>query len=344
MKAAVVKEHGGLDVLEITEVDKPTISENEVLIQVKSIALNRLDIWVRRGLPTLKLEFPHVGASDFAGVISEVGGDVKNLNVGDRVVVNAGISCRRCYECRSGEQSLCGNFHLLGEHVWGGAAEFARVPASNILKIPDNITFTTAAASSLTALTVYRMLVTQAVVRPGQIVLVTGGGGGIGTMAVQMANALGARVIALTSTLEKENKLRELGAELVINYREDEGWSKTIYGYTGKRGVDIVVDSVGEVFWEQALRSLKKGGKLVTCGATSGFGGKTNIGLVFWKQLSILGSTMSTDKEFKEALSMVFSGKITPVIDSVLPLEQIKDAHEKLESGNVMGKVVLTID
>ena len=302
-----------------------------------------MDIWVRNGLPNLKLDFPHIEGSNFSGIISKIGNKVSLFDIGDRVVVNAGISCRTCLTCRSGQQSLCDQFKLLGEHVWGGAAEYAVAPESNLVKIPDYMSFEIAAAAALTSLTAYRMLVGRAEIKPGEFVLITGGGGGIGTIAVQMAHHFGGRVIALTSTEEKAMKLKELGAEHVINYIENPEWGKDVWNYTEKRGVDVVVDSVGEVIWKQAIRSLKKGGRLVTCGATSGFKGETNLALLFWKQISILGSTMASDREFVEAMDLVFYGKITPVIDSVFPLDNIRDAHKRLESGEQTGKIVLTI-
>ncbi|MHA2252135.1 MAG: zinc-binding dehydrogenase [Candidatus Kariarchaeaceae archaeon] len=343
MRAALINKHGDIDQLVIDEVDIPTINPHEVLLEVKSVALNRLDIWVRKGSPALKIPLPHIGGSDFSGVVKDIGKEVTDVSIGDRVVVNAGVSCNNCDYCRRGEHSLCTKFHLLGEHVWGGTAQFAVVPATNVLQLPDHIEFVEAAATSLTALTVYRMLVGRAKIKQTDRILVIGSGGGIGTMAVQIANVLGGEVIALTSSTEKMKLAKELGASSVINYKENPDWGKEVWTLTGKKGVDIVVDSVGEVVWEQALRSLAKGGRLVTCGATSGFEGKTNIALVFWKQLSILGSTMASENEFREAMDLLFTGKIKPVIDAVFPLEEIKAAHQRLEAGEHTGKIVLTI-
>lgn len=343
MKAAAFFEHGSADKLQIVEIDTPSCGPDEVLIAVKAFALNRLDIWTRNGMPSLQVEFPHIGGSDFAGIIKELGSEVTSVAVGDRVVVNPGISCNKCQRCLEGEISLCNNFQLLGEHRWGGAAEFTIAPVNNVLVIPDNISFVEAAATSLTALTSYRMLMTKARARPGDVILIIGSGGGVGTMALQIANWIGAHTIATTSSDTKENKLRELGANHVINYQNTPDWDKEIWSYTNKAGVDIVIDSTGEVVFRQALRCLRKGGRYVTCGATSGTKGEVNIAAIFWKQLEIIGSTMSTHQEFKEALELLFQGIITPVIDSVHQFKNIQQAHLRLEDPTHMGKIVIEL-
>ncbi len=343
MKAVIFRQHGNVDVLEVTDIEKPKINNFDVMIKVDTFALNRLDIWVRNGSPTLKIPLPHIGASDFAGTVEEIGSDVSLFNVGDRVVVNAGIGCGVCEVCRAGEQSLCNEFKMIGEHIWGGAAEYAVVPQTNLIKIPDNITFETAAAAALTTLTTYRML-KRAKIAPNDDILVIGASGGIGTIAVQMAKYMGKRVIALTSTEEKEKKLLELGADITINYNKTPEWSKEVWRITNKKGVDIVVDSVGQMVWKNALRSLKKGGRLVTCGATSGINGETNIALVFWKQIEIIGSTMASNSEFIEAMNMVFNKKISPVIDSIYSIDEIKNAHQRLESGEHFGKIIVKVN
>lgn len=343
MKAVVMHKHGSADELVIEDVPVPQILDNEVLLEVKAFALNRLDLWTRNGMPSLNLNFPHIGSSDFSGVVSKIGDAVTKVKVGDRVLVNAGISCKSCEPCLRGEQSLCDTFHLLGEHISGGAAEYARVPETNISIFPNHISFEDAAAVPLTALTVYRMLTTRAKLKSGETVLVIGAGGGIGSMAVQIATALGGHVIALTSSKEKEELVTRLGAEHVINYRDNPDWGKVVYQYTEKRGVDIVVDSTGEKVWESAIKSLAKGGRLVTCGSTSGVWGKTLIALVFWKQLSILGSTMASDREFREAMQLFYDGKIKAVIDKVYPMEETREAHKRMESGLHMGKIVIKV-
>ena len=305
-----------------------------------SLILNKIN-YVK--LPFEKLKFPHIGSSDFSGIVSKIGEIVTKVKVGDRVLVNAGISCGTCNLCQKGEESQCETFHLLGEHVNGGAAEYANVPETNLSIFPDHISFEEAAAVPLTAFTVYRMLKTRAKLKPSEMVLVIGAGGGIGSMAVQMTKALGGHVIALTSSEEKEEMVKSLGAEHVINYRETPDWGKAVYQYTGKRGVDIVVDSTGEKVWENAIRSLAKGGRLVTCGATSGPWRKTLIELVLWKQLSILGSTMASEREFREAMDLFYDGKIKAVIDKVYQMDDIREAHKRMESGTHIGKIVIKV-
>ena len=344
MKAAIFRNHGSIENLEIAEMEKPIIKDHEILIEVKFAALNRLDIWVRKGSPTLTIPLPHIGGSDFAGIITEIGSKITQFEVGDRVVANAGISCKICDNCLRDEHSLCQSFKLLGEHEWGGLAQFVKVPETNIIKIPHHISFETASAASLTSLTAYRMIKTQARIRSTDNILVIGAGGGIGTISVQIAKYFGNKVFALTSTKEKAEKLIDLGADHVINYLENPNWDKEIWELTDNMGVDIVVDSVGAAVWKKALKSLAKGGRLVTCGATSGIRGETNIALLFWKQLSIIGSTMASDNEFREAMSLVFNNRIIPVIDSIYGLEQIQDAHKRLESGQHIGKIIIQID
>ncbi|MHA2503467.1 MAG: zinc-binding dehydrogenase, partial [Candidatus Kariarchaeaceae archaeon] len=305
---------------------------------------NRLDVWTRMGMPSLKLEFPHVGASDFAGEIIELGANVQNYSIGDRVAVNPTISCGFCLHCRSGEISLCDDIHLMGEHVWGGAAEYAIVPSTNLLLLPDDVAFVEAAAVALTALTSYRMIRNRAQIKPGELVLVTGSGGGVGTISVQIAIELGGRVIALTSNKDKESNARELGAEHVINYRENPEWGKEVWEYSGRTGVDIVIDSSGEKVFPQAIRALAKGGRYVTCGATTGTKGEVNLALLFWKQLSILGSTMSSHAEFEEVMDLFFQGRIAPVIDSVYTFDKVTEAHKRLEDPEHMGKIVIDME
>jgi NADPH:quinone reductase-like Zn-dependent oxidoreductase len=344
VKAAVYKGHGSSDVIEVIDVEMPKGGDTDVIIQVKAFALNRLDIWTRTGLPNLEITFPHVGGSDLSGIIHWVGNNVTHVKIGDRVAVNSTLSCGHCKPCLEGEISLCVDINILGEHVWGGSAEFAVVPSLNVIHLPEYVSFVDAAAISLTALTVYRMLHTRAKVRPGEIVLVTGSGGGIGTVAIQIAVHLGARVLALTSSKEKETKALELGAVKVFNYHDNPSWGKEIWKYTGKLGVDVVIDSTGQAVFQQAVRSLAKGGRYVTCGATTGSQGELNLNLLFWKQLSILGSTMASHQEFREVMALFFSGKIHPVIDSIYSFDQVVEAHNRLEDPNHQGKIVINLD
>ena len=314
---------------------------------MRSLALNRLDLWTRNGSPKLNIPLPHIGVSDFAGVVDRVGTSVVEFKVGDRVVVNPSLSCGICEACTRGEESECLDFSMIGEHRWGGAAEYAVVPASNLIVIPDNINFTTAASSALTGLTAYRMITNRARLSPQDLVLIIGASGGVGNMLVKLCKYFGNTVICLTSNDEKAEKLVVMGADYTVNYKKSEDWGKEVYLISkkcGKKGIDVILDSVGEQVFEKSIRLLSKGGRYVTCGATTGNKASFNLALLFWKQLSILGSTMSSNKEFKEFMHLVFEGKIKAEIDSTFSLDQIKLAHDLLESGDHFGKVVIELD
>ncbi len=343
MKAAVFYEHGGPEVLTIADLPAPEPRPGEALIRVRATSVNHLDLFVRKGIPGLKLEMPHIPGSDVAGVVEAVGDPADEAWVGKRVVIDPGLSCGRCEFCRRGEHSLCVEYRILGEHVRGGDAEYVTVPVENLYEIPDGVEFERAAAAPLVFLTAWRMLITRAQVRPGETVVVLGAGGGVATAAIQIARLAGARVIAVSSTEEKLRRAAELGAEELINYRTQD-WSKEVYLRTGRRGADVIVDSVGEATWHGSIRAVRKGGRIVTCGATSGPVAPTDIRYVFWKQITILGSTMASRQEFREVMDLVFRGKLQPVIHQVLPLEEIRRAHEILEKGEQFGKVVLRID
>lgn len=340
MRASYFRENGGPEVMEVGERPDPVPGPDEVLVSVRAFALNHLDLWTRRGLPGLDLELPHVGGSDFAGTVQEVGEDVEGWSPGDRVVANPGLWCGECEWCRRGEHSLCDRFRILGEHVRGGAAELAAVPARNLYGLPEEVEFTDAAAVPLVFQTAWRGLVTRAGVRAGDTVLVTAGSGGVATAAVQIARLAGARVFAVTSGEESAAKLRELGAHRVID-RTAEDFSRVAWEETDRRGVDVVFDSVGEAMWEGCVRALAKGGRLVTYGATTGPAVELDVRRVFWKQLEVMGTTMATDAEFRRVMDLVFAGALRPVVDVVWPMERIREAHERLEDGGQFGKIVL---
>ncbi len=341
MRAALFREHGGPERMEVGERPDPTAGPGEVVLEVAAAALNHLDLWVRRGLPGLELPLPHVGGSDVAGVVAEVGEGVEGWAPGDRAVVNPTLSCGRCEWCARGEDSLCDRFAILGEHIGGGLAERIAVPARNLYPVPDGFPLESAAAVPLVFQTAWRALVGRAAIRPGQSVLVTGGSGGVSTAAVQIARLAGATVWAVTSGPENAQRLRDLGAHHAID-RLEEDFSARVWKETGKRGVDVVVDGVGEAIWAQCLRALAKDGALVTYGATTGARGELDIRRVFWRQLRIIGSTMAGRAEFEAVMKLVFARRLRPVVDVVLPLEEIRRAHERLESGEAFGKVVLT--
>ncbi|MGH2545010.1 MAG: zinc-binding dehydrogenase [Ardenticatenaceae bacterium] len=343
MKAMVYTGTGGPEVIEAAEVPTPAPGWGEVRVRVVASALNHLDLWIRRGLPGIPPSFPHVGGCDVAGVVDAVGEGVREWQQGDRVVINPALSCGQCEWCARGEDSLCDSFAILGEHVWGGFAEYVVVPVANLERVPDDFPLEEAAAVPLVYATAWRMLITQAEIKPGETVLVIGAGGGVNSAAIQIAALAGCRVWATTSTTEKMEAARALGAEWVVNYVEDEGWSKAVYQRSSKRGVDVVVDNVGEATWATSIRSLAKGGRLVTVGATTGATGKMDIRQIFWKQLRIIGSTMAARGEFRDVMRLVWQGKLHPVIDCVLPLRELRAGHEALESRAHFGKIVMQV-
>jgi len=342
MKAAGFYEHGDLDQLQIIDVPRPQPGPDEVLLEVRAVALNHLDLWVLGGLPGLKLEMPHIGGSDIAGIVAELGEGVTGVEVGQRVVVNPTLSCGRCEWCRQGEDSLCDSFGVVGEHIRGGMAEYTVVPARNLMPMPEEFSFTDAAAVPLVFLTAWRALITRGKLRPGEDVLILGASGGVATAAIQIAKLAGARVFAVTSSPEKAEKARALGADWVID-RTRENWSKAVYEATGRRGVDLVLENVGAATWFDSLRAAKKNGRIVTYGATTGPHPKEDIRYIFWKQLQIIGTTMSSHREFVDVMRLVWQGKLKPVIDRVLPLDEAREAYRVLKAGEQFGKVVLRV-
>ncbi len=343
MKAVTFSEHGDRDVIDYTEVPDPDPARDEVLVDVKAGALNHLDVWTRRGLPGLDLEMPHVPGSDGAGIVERVGEDVTRFEPGDRVAVWGGVSCGECEFCRNGEETLCVRYHVIGEHVPGVHAEYAAVPADNLVAVPDGVGWETAAAAPLVFGTAWRMLITRAAVRPGEHVLVLGASGGVGHAAVQIAAYAGATVYATAGSEEKLAYAREIGADHAIDY-EAEDFADRIRERTGKRGVDVVVDHVGATTWRDSLRSLARGGRLVTCGATTGGTPETNVNRIFWNQLSVLGSTMATRGEVDDVLSLVWDGTFEPRIRETLPMSEAARGHELLENRQGFGKVVVIPD
>ncbi|MFC4550750.1 MULTISPECIES: zinc-binding dehydrogenase [Halorussus] len=343
MKAVQFEEHGDRDVLEYGDFPDPTPDRDEVLVDVKAGALNHLDIWTRRGMPGIDLDMPHVPGSDAAGVVLEVGEDVTRFEAGDRVALSAGVSCGKCEHCRHGEHSLCVNYHIIGEHVRGVHSEMAAIPADNLVPVPQGVDWETAAAAPLVFQTAWRMLVTRADVDPGEKVLVLGASGGVGHAAVQIADYLGAEVYATGSTDEKLDHARDLGADYAINYAEED-FADRIRELTDKRGVDVVVDHIGEQTYPDSLKSLAKGGRIVTCGATTGPNPGAGLNRIFWNQLSVIGSTMATHGEADDVLELVWEGEFEPAIREVLPMSEAARAHEMLEEREGFGKVVVVPD
>lgn len=315
---------------------------DQVVVRIHASALNHLDLFVRQGIPTLKLVLPHILGSDGAGHIAELGSDVTDLDVGDRVIVNPGISCGRCEYCLKGEDSECVDYKILGEHLPGTYAEKVAIPARNALKIPTDMNFESAAAAPLAFMTAWRMLITRAKVRPGEDVLILGAGSGLSTAAIQVAKLAGCTVFVTSSSDEKLQKAKALGADVLVNYKVMP-WSKAVWELTGRRGVDVIVDHVGEATFKDSVRTLRKGGRVVVPGATTGSLLELDARYLFWRQLSVLGSTMANQREFEEVLKLVFMGRLKPVVDRVFPLGEARAAHEYLARGEQFGKVVLAI-
>lgn len=339
MRAALFSEYGDPEVVSVGEVEIPEPGPGQVRIRVAAAAMNHLDLWIRRGLP-IDHPMPHIGGSDMAGVVDELGPGVEGVEAGTRVVVDPSLGYR-WYEGQARGPSFDDpSFRILGEHTHGGFAEYAVVPAENLLEVPEEVSLETAAAAGLVFVTAWRALVTRGRLRAGERVLITGGSGGVSTAAIQIARLAGARIFVVTSGAENVERVLELGADVAYD-RTEVDFSREVWRDTGKRGVDLVLDAVGEAVWEQCLRSLAVRGRLVTYGATTGARGSTDIRLTFWKQLDIMGSTMGTPAEFREVMGLVFRGELEPVIHEVLPLGEARRAHEMLEDGRVFGKLVL---
>ncbi len=343
MKALAFTEFGGPDKLRLQDVPDPAIKPTDALVRVRACALNHLDLFVREGIPALKTPLPFWTGCDIAGEVAEVGAAVTGVKVGDRVVVNPNLTCGRCEFCIQGEDSLCVRYGILGEHVPGGLAEYVPVRGENLLPLPAHVSFEEAASFVLTNMTAWRMVVTQGQVRPGQDVLIIGVGGGVSSTAVQIAKLCGARVIVTSSSDAKLERARALGADVGINYRTHPEWAKQVFEASGKRGVDVVIENVGAATWKDSIRSLKGGGRLVTCGSTTGPIGETLIPLVFWKQVHIIGSTMANRKEFHDVMSLFFAGRLKAIIDEVVPLKDGAAAQQRLAEGKQFGKIVLTV-
>jgi NADPH:quinone reductase-like Zn-dependent oxidoreductase len=343
MQAVQFETHGDRDVLEYSEFPDPEIDRGEVLVDVKAGALNHLDIWTRRGLPGVNLDMPHIPGSDAAGVVEAVGEDVTRFEPGDRVCVIAGKSGGTDEFSRKGDPTLAPDFHIIGEHIRGVHSEYATLPAANLTRVPEGIDWETAAAAPLVFQTAWRMLRDRGGLKSGESVLVLGASGGVGHAAVQVAAHAGAEVFATASTDEKLAYAEEVGADHTINYEEAD-FASEIRELTGGRGVDMVVDHIGAQTWRSSLKSLVKGGRVVTCGATTGGNPETDLNRIFWNQLSVIGSTMATPGQAEEALEFVWDGTFEPRIRETLPMSEIDRAHAMLENREGFGKVIVVPD
>lgn len=341
-EAVVMESTGSPDVLVRKTITLPTLAPNEVRVRVRAVALNHLDVWTRKGLPNLKYEFPHRLGSDIVGEIEALGSHVKNSRVGERVVVNPGLSCGVCEKCLSGNDNLCRSYRILGENAQGGYSQHVHIPEANLLPFPSRLSFTEAAALPLCFLTAWQMVVRRGDVRPGQTVLVQAAGSGVSSAAIQIAKLFGARVITTTGSDEKAERARALGADHVINYSTHDFLSET-RRLTEKRGVDLVIEHVGGEVFEKSVLATAWGGKIVTCGATAGFTPKIDLRQIFFRQIQVLGSTMGSKADLFQVLRLVEEGKLNPVVDRELPLWNAAEAHRLLEARAAFGKVVLSV-
>lgn len=339
MTAIAFSEHGGPDVLKAIELPVPEPGPGEVRVRIKAVAVNHLDIWVRRGGPAFKLELPHRLGSDIVGELDAIGPGARGT-VGTKVVVQPGLSCMRCDACLGGHDNLCRHYRILGEHAQGGYAEYIVVPEVNIAPYPERLDFPQAAAAILPFLTAWQMLVHKARVQAGETILVHGAGSGIGVAAIQIAKLFGARVIATASSEAKLARARDLGADVGIDYTKQD-FAAECRQLTGKRGVDAVIEHVGGDVFEKSIRAVRNGGRIVTCGATAGFHPAIDLRHIFFRQVEVLGSTMGSKADLLAVLGHVAAGRLNPVVHEILPLRQAADAHRLLEERKAFGKVVL---
>ncbi len=343
MKAVRLHGYGGVDRLKYEEIDTPkVISPTDVVVQLKAAALNHIDLWNRKGLTGMEVEMPHILGADGAGVVVETGAEVANVKKGDAVCLYPATGCGKCEFCLTDSDFMCIHLRVLGERLRGTYAEYVRLPAQNCYPIPAGLSFEEAAAFPLVFLTVWRMLVTNARLRPGENVLILGIGGGVASAALQVAKQMGTHAIVTSSSDAKLEQARNWGADHGINYLRSD-FAKETRSLTKKRGVDVVVDCVGGDGWTKSLASLAKGGRLVTCGATAGASPPTDIRRIFWNHLSIYGSTLGSREEFRQILNFLSNTRMRPIIDQVFPLKDAAAAHERLERGEQFGKIVLRV-
>lgn len=343
LKAVFLHTHGGPEVLEYGDVETPEPEPGEVLVQLHAAALNRSDIFTRQGWPGLKLTYPHILGGDGAGEVAALGQGVADFKLGDRVVIDANLGCGTCTYCLSGNDNFCQNWHLLGETISGTYAQFVAVPARNVLAIPNEFEYTSAAAAGLVFLTAWHSLITKGKLQPEQSVLIVGASGGVNTASIQVAKLIGAMVYVVGSDEKKLELAESLGADVLIDRSKEENWSSAIYKLTEKRGVDVVVDNVGAGSMPLSMRAARKGGRILTVGNTAGPKFEIDNRFIFGKQLSIIGTMMGTLSDFEQVMEHVFAGRLKPVIDRSFPLDEAAKAHERLEAGRQMGKITLDL-
>ncbi len=340
MRAVRMHAHGGPEVLVYEDAPQPVPGPTDVLVRVRAAAVNHIDVWVRGGLPRLRLTFPHILGADVAGVVAAAGERVTGVVPGDEVVLAPGVSCGQCRACAEGDDVLCPSYRVLGEHIPGGYAEYIVAPGVNVVRKPARLSFEEAAAVPLVFLTAWNMLVTHARIRSGDTVLIWGGGSGVGSAGIQIARLFAARIIATAGAAWKVERARSLGADEVINHAEQNVYEE-VRRITGRRGADVVFDHVGAATWDTSLKALARGGRLVTCGATAGPEASTDIRYIFGRRLAIHGTWLGTKREFYEVMSLVDAGRLQPVVHTVLPLAAAADGHRLMERREHFGKIVL---
>lgn len=342
MKAIYFEKHGGPEVLTLGERPAPAIGPGMVRVDVRAASLNHIDLFLRRGFPGIKLELPHIPGCDAAGVVSELGPGVTSLKTGDRVLMNPSLTCGKCEFCQRGDVSMCNSYKLVGEHTSGTCCEQIVLPAENAIPFPESMTFEDAASIPLVFVTAWRMLITRGRLRAGEDVLIHGASAGVGIACIQIAKEAGARVFAAASTEEKLELCRSLGADVLIN-GEKEDVVRRIREATGRRGVDVVVDYVGKATWVKSLKSLSRGGRLVTCGATTGYNPEEDLRHIFYRQLEIIGSTMGSRNELMAPLKLIFEGRMRPVVSAAYDLKDTAGAHRAMEARKTLGKIVIKV-
>jgi NADPH:quinone reductase-like Zn-dependent oxidoreductase len=342
MRAVFIESHGGPEVVRVGDLPDPAPGPGQVRVRLVTAALNHLDLWVRGGIPGIELSFPHILGADGAGVVDAVGRDVDGVVPGDEVYIQPGLFCGRCEFCLQGEESLCIRYRLLGEHVSGTFAERVVVPAVNVYPKPRGLGWAHAAAFPLAYQTAWRLVLSAGRLRAGESVLIHGVGGGVASAALQIARHAGAYVYVTSSSEEKLDRAIDLGADVAIDYTR-ENVPDRIRELTARRGVDLVVDNVGKATWRDSIECVRRGGRIATCGATSGNDANTPINRVYWKQISIHGSTMANRREFQQIARLVEGRRIEPLVDMELPLEDVPAALERMAEGDQFGKIVITI-
>ncbi|MFQ5943155.1 MAG: zinc-binding dehydrogenase [Anaerolineales bacterium] len=341
MNAVFYREHGGD--IEYGDLAQPEVGANEVLVQLEAVSLNHVELFTWEGWPGLELEMPHIPGADGAGRVVELGSQASQFAVGDRAVINPSMTCGKCEFCLAGQENLCTSWRLLGEHLPGTFRELIALPERNLLRMPDDFDARVAAAAALVYITAWHSLITRGRLKAGESVLVIGASGGVNTASIQIAKLAGASVVVVGSGADKLAVAREAGADRLIDRSEDESWSKTAYLAEGRRGVDVVVDNVGADTMPLSLRAVRRGGRILTVGNTSGSKYELDNRFLFGKHLSIIGSTMGSISDFETVMGLVFTGKLTPILDRQFPLKDAAAAFERLQAGEQLGKITLTV-